>query len=209
MTKNILCFGDSNTFGINPATGKRFDESVRWPALLQVLLGPLFSIIEAGEPNRTLVNHAPFDGSHSGLRYLKPYLNTLTLDTIVVFLGTNDLKHRYDLTPEQITQGLSDLITCIHAFYQCDLTLNRPKIIIIGPLYVSPVGRYKRIYSGSQDKLLTLESLFSTLSENKKCDFLKLENTLSLSNLDGIHLDEAGHLQLSKLIGYIIKYYLK
>ena len=33
--KNILCFGDSNTYGYNPADGSRFPEDVRWTGLLQ------------------------------------------------------------------------------------------------------------------------------------------------------------------------------
>ena len=33
--KNILCFGDSNTYGYNPADGSRFPENVRWTGLLQ------------------------------------------------------------------------------------------------------------------------------------------------------------------------------
>lgn len=59
MIKNILCFGDSNTWGLNPVTGGRFDESIRWTSQLATKLGSGFNIIEAGQPNRTLVNHPP------------------------------------------------------------------------------------------------------------------------------------------------------
>lgn len=72
MTKNILCFGDSNTWGLNPITGKRFDENTRWTSLLAKNLGCDFTVIEAGQPNRTLVYNPPFDGVLSGVSYLKP-----------------------------------------------------------------------------------------------------------------------------------------
>ena len=37
--KTIVCFGDSNTHGYNNKNGKRFSEHVRWPMVLQELLG--------------------------------------------------------------------------------------------------------------------------------------------------------------------------
>ena len=39
--RRILCFGDSNTHGVNPV-GPRFGEAERWPTLLQSLLGERF-----------------------------------------------------------------------------------------------------------------------------------------------------------------------
>ncbi|MEI8640381.1 hypothetical protein P4S68_02110 [Pseudoalteromonas sp. Hal099] len=63
ITKNILCFGDSNTWGLNPETGKRYDEKTRWTTRLQQQLGSGFTVIESGQPNRTLVNNPPFTGS--------------------------------------------------------------------------------------------------------------------------------------------------
>ena len=42
--KRILCFGDSLTWGFNPATRTRFDEDSRWPCVMQqalAQLGPL------------------------------------------------------------------------------------------------------------------------------------------------------------------------
>lgn len=44
---NILCFGDSNTFGTNPKGG-RHSWNTRWPGRLQVLLGPEYYVIEEG-----------------------------------------------------------------------------------------------------------------------------------------------------------------
>lgn len=34
----VLCYGDSNTYGYNPANGMRYPESVRWTGRLQKLL---------------------------------------------------------------------------------------------------------------------------------------------------------------------------
>ena len=45
---NILCFGDSNTWGYKPDKTGRFDEKTRWTGLLQQKLGPEYHIIEEG-----------------------------------------------------------------------------------------------------------------------------------------------------------------
>lgn len=36
--KNILCFGDSNTWGYDPVTGSRYAYDVRWTGRLQQML---------------------------------------------------------------------------------------------------------------------------------------------------------------------------
>ena len=46
--KTIVCFGDSNTHGYNNKNGKRFSEHVRWPMVLQDLLGEEYLVREEG-----------------------------------------------------------------------------------------------------------------------------------------------------------------
>ena len=38
--KEILCFGDSNTYGLIPGTTSRFDRSTRWTGILESALFP-------------------------------------------------------------------------------------------------------------------------------------------------------------------------
>ena len=55
--KNILCYGDSNTFGFNTKDGSRYDENTRWTAVLQKNLGAEYNVINEGMPNRTGFDH--------------------------------------------------------------------------------------------------------------------------------------------------------
>ena len=41
----IICFGDSNTWGYNPETGERFDKDTRWTGILQTLLGEQYNVV--------------------------------------------------------------------------------------------------------------------------------------------------------------------
>lgn len=43
--KTILCYGDSITWGFNPADGSRFPFEQRWPGVLQATLGSGYRII--------------------------------------------------------------------------------------------------------------------------------------------------------------------
>ena len=51
--KNILCFGDSNTWGYEPLVARRYPADVRWPGVLQNSLGDGFRVIEEGLNGRT------------------------------------------------------------------------------------------------------------------------------------------------------------
>ena len=51
--KNILCYGDSNTWGYDAETALRFPPEVRWTGRLQALLGPEYRVLESGLNGRT------------------------------------------------------------------------------------------------------------------------------------------------------------
>ncbi len=44
----IVAFGDSNTWGYDPATGARFPRAQRWPSVLERELGTDFEVIAEG-----------------------------------------------------------------------------------------------------------------------------------------------------------------
>jgi len=51
----ILCFGDSNTWGYVAGTGSRFPRATRWPGVLARELGGDVTVIEEGQNGRTTV----------------------------------------------------------------------------------------------------------------------------------------------------------
>ena len=56
----IVCYGDSNTWGYNPAeNGSRYDDDIRWTQRLQNKLGNDFQVIEEGFSGRTTVFEDP------------------------------------------------------------------------------------------------------------------------------------------------------
>ena len=93
LLKNILCFGDSNTWGYAPVTGERYPGHVRWTGVLQSCLGDDYFVIEEGLNGRTTVHNEPLRPHRNGASLLPVLLESHSpLDLVIVMLGTNDLK---------------------------------------------------------------------------------------------------------------------
>lgn len=85
MMKNILCYGDSNTFGTDPVHGGRHPWDVRWTGVLGQLLGPGYNIIEEGCGGRTTVFDDELSYGRNGLKMLVPCIASHNpLDLIIL-----------------------------------------------------------------------------------------------------------------------------
>ena len=101
---NILCFGDSNTFGTNPAGG-RWPLEVRWTGVLQQLLGPGYRVIEEGCGGRTTIFEDELERDKNGRAQLRVALRShRPLDLVILMLGTNDMKHRFGMLPVDVAE---------------------------------------------------------------------------------------------------------
>ena len=98
--KNILCFGDSNTWGFVPGAFdpetlymKRYSILERWPGLLRDMMGADYHIIEEGLNGRTTNVEYPDLSGRSGISYILPCLYSHSpLDLVVLNIGINDIK---------------------------------------------------------------------------------------------------------------------
>jgi lysophospholipase L1-like esterase len=95
----VLCFGDSNTWGYNPADASRYSATERWAGVLRRELeggAKTFTIVEGGQNSRTSVFRDPVEGRHKCGK--DSILTTVEMaqpvDLVVIMLGTNDWKHR-------------------------------------------------------------------------------------------------------------------
>lgn len=94
---NILCFGDSNTYGYKPDGTGRFDTDTRWTSLLQKKLGADHRVIEEGLCGRTTVFQDDLREGRRGLDLIGVTLEMHNpIDLLIVMLGTNDCKTRYN-----------------------------------------------------------------------------------------------------------------
>jgi lysophospholipase L1-like esterase len=103
--RTVLCYGDSNTWGYDPASKHRFRDSVRWTGVLQHLLSNRCRVIEEGLNGRTTVWPDPIAEYRNGKQMLIPTLEThKPLELVILMLGVNDCKRKfaasaYDIAP--------------------------------------------------------------------------------------------------------------
>ena len=123
----ILCYGDSNTWGFDPAGPPnpqrhptRLPEHDRWTGRLQQALGHArFHVVDEALNARTTVFDDPTSpcfGQYdcSGRTYLMPCLHShKPIDLVVLALGTNDMKSYFNASPEAIAGGMAVLVNDI------------------------------------------------------------------------------------------------
>ena len=83
--KTVLCFGDTNTWGVNPVDESRLEFEKRWTGILTEELRGEARVIEEGQCGRTTVCDDPVDLYKNGLDYLMPCLDShRPIDVVVV-----------------------------------------------------------------------------------------------------------------------------
>lgn len=206
--KNVLCYGDSNTWGAVPVatwdTGGRFSFAQRWPGVLQSDLGSDWQVIEEGLPGRTTVVEDPIDGAHlSGLPYLKPcLLSHKPLDHVIIFLGTNDLKRRLNLIAEDVCAGIDRLLREVK--FTEALATDMSHVLVICPPPLKEVGLFEDMFAGARAKSLELASLMQDVARQHDASFLDSGSIISASDIDGIHYDADQHVLLGQAVAKII-----
>lgn len=205
---NILCFGDSNTWGTQPLKNDRYDNNQRWTGILQTLLTDKHTLIEEGQPHRTLVQNAPFDGDKSGIKYLKSLLTLHSPELVIILLGTNDLKHRYQLSSDNISQSLAVLIKQTLGF-SLPKTNRGTAVIIICPPAIFEVGDYAKMYQGGAEKSQQLAKLYQQCALELNCGFFDAGSIITSSVEDGIHWQVEQHQCLANALIPVIDTLIK
>jgi len=202
---NILCFGDSNTFGTvpmrDPEHDERYPASVRWPGVVAQTLGSRFHVIEEGLPGRTTVHDDAIEGaSRNGKTYLLPCLGShKPLDAIVLALGTNDLKTRFALTPEDVRRGLEALLDVI-VQSKCGREGSTPRIVLVAPAPIEEVGVLGEIFVGGAAKSLRLAEKYEAVARARGLEFVDAGSLSRVSPVDGVHLDAEQHARIGAAI---------
>lgn len=194
--KTIVCYGDSNTWGNIPGTFDRYPRSKRWPYILQNLLGENFEVVSEGLPARTFVVIEDEKPYHSGITQLKSILKThKPIDAIVVMLGTNELKDRFNLTSKDVTKHLEQTIKLIQEE-------NIKNILIICPPHVADIeeGILRSDFIKNKDEIKKYPELFDKIAKEYKCSFLNANDFITSSKIDGFHLDPKAHQKLAEVL---------
>ena len=202
--KTVLCYGDSNTYGTATVArpDRRYGPDERWTGVLAAALGPGWRVIEEGLGGRTTVSDDPIEGAErNGKTYLHPCLMShKPLDLVVIMLGTNDLKTRFNKTPWEIAAGVGVLVDIVKTA-AAGRNEGVPAILVVSPPPTSDsFVEYAEMFIGAPPKSHRLAAEYRRMAEERGVHFFDAGSVIKSDPADGIHFDPAAHAALGKAI---------
>ncbi len=212
--KNILCYGDSNSWGLIPGkfneTYKlqtRLPPALRWPRILQKLLGSDYYVIEENLNGRnTSFDEKPKTRpSRNGLATLPGILEMhYPLDLVIFMLGTNDTRidFNFNASVEDIVQGMQSLV---HYVKESHLGKNfqAPKVLLIAPAPLIPeaAGYSGNCFDASSiQKSKEIPAAYQQLAEKEQCAFIDAGTLVEVDPADGVHIKGESLSALAKAV---------
>ena len=164
---NVICFGNSNTYGYDPRGyfGGRYDADCRWVDILAAETG--WTISNMGQNGREIPSSAPSFPADT--------------DLLIVMLGTNDLLQ--GCIPEQAAERLARFLSGV--------SLDRSKILLVAPPpmalgeWVPSQQLIDASHSFAQSCQALAEGLGIRFADAGKWDISPA--------YDGVHFTEQGH----------------
>jgi lysophospholipase L1-like esterase len=198
--RTVLCYGDSNTWGYDPATRTRFPPHVRWTGVLAGRLAAEFRVVEEGLNGRTTRWDDPIEPGRNGLTSLRSCIEShQPLDLILVMLGTNDLKRRFNLSASDIAQSAAELAEMAWRFAQTP-DGSRAKVLLVAPPSVSTLTEFDQMFDGAREKSRQFSRYFQLAAGWRHLPFFDAGSVIVSSEKDGIHFDAEEHRKLGEAL---------
>lgn len=199
---NILCYGDSNTYGYTPDWKSRYPRDVRWPGALQALLGADFYVVEDGLIGRTTAFPDANRYGRSAMDFLPVAIESHSpLDYLVLMLGTNDCKTEKTRSSEDAAAGMDRLVLLTIGM----LPMYTKLVLVTPPPLRAPV--LERDPDFDAQSIAVSEGLAGQhrmIAQAYGCLYLNAGTVTCTSDEDGEHLDAQGHAALAKAVAELI-----
>ena len=191
----VLCFGDSLTFGFDPATGGRFPPDSRWPDVMAEMIDA--TVITEALPGRTTVFDSPYADTRSGRAMLPAVLEShAPVDLVIVMLGTNDLQGPLELSARHSASGLWTLVDIVHRSGAGPAAGAPQCLVVVPPPIVDPAGFMGVFFEGREQESRELAVQYRRICEQTGTPVFFAGDVVQPSPVDGIHLDPQGQRTL-------------
>jgi lysophospholipase L1-like esterase len=198
--RTVLCYGDSNTWGYDPATRTRYPPHVRWTGVLAARLGSEYRVVEEGLNGRTTRWDDPIEPHRNGMTYLRPCVEShRPLELVVIMLGTNDLKRRFDLSASDIAQSAAVVAETAQRFALTTEGRNA-KVLLVAPPAVTTLTEYDQMFAGGLEKSRQFSRYFRLAAGWQNIPFFDAGSVIVSSEKDGIHFDADEHRKLGEAL---------
>ena len=186
---NIICFGDSNTYGYDPRSffGGQYPPQRRWVDLLAQKLS--CNVVNAGENGREIPK------SKSELtRFDLMLTNQKSIDWLIIMLGGNDLLQGNSV--KAVVQRMENFLEYI--------TLDKRRILLIGP---PPMQLGEWVPTQALiDNSMSLTKEYKAISQRLGVRFADAGEWNIPLAFDGVHFTADGHIAFADgLANYLNK----
>lgn len=211
--RTLVCFGDSNTWGYDPASHgapfpSRHPLEIRWTGVLAHALGDGYRVIEEGQNGRMTVHQDPFNPARRGLDYLPACLEShKPIDLVIMMLGSNDLKTFLNLPPIEVANGAGVLARLILTSTAGPHN-HPPKLLLICPPAIGGGAHLPdlatRVFDGPA-RSRELPRHFEALAASLGCAYLNSQDHSEPSPIDGVHLEAPAHAKLGQAVAVSVR----
>lgn len=189
MSRRVLCYGDSNTYGYDPRSylGGRYPESIRWTGRLEEYG---WEVCNQGENGRSIPQRG---------RELDLALQTLCrteADILTIMLGSNDL---LQVPRPSAAECAGRMERFLSTLLQADGWSGSRKILLIAP----PPMALGSWVSDAETVAAScwLAGCYKEAARRLEIDFVDAGGWGIGLTFDGVHFSETGHLAFAKGIG--------
>lgn len=209
--KRILCYGDSNTWGVIPDAdptleSQRHGDHARWCGVLRDTLGEGYTVLEDGLNGRTTIYGDGEDAYKNGEPTLLPALQTgAPLDLVIIMLGTNDLRLDRGVTDDTLDVGIRRLISIVQAHPECGRDGAAPRILVISPIHIAvPTGR-QDFYEARGCEIgvrrsVATAAVYAHAAAETGCAFMDAADFAVASPIDALHMEAPSHRALGEAV---------
>ena len=192
----VLCYGDSNTWGYQPEKDGRYSWEQRYPGVLSKKLGTEYRVIENGLCGRTTCFDSKTEPYVNGVEEAKvcAMINE-PIDIAVIMLGTNDCKDEYCAKAQVIGEGIEKIAETFEK--------TGAKIIVAAPPILSNLEKspfYSEFGKGAEEKSKELAACYKRLASRHGWKFFFFFFVVGAGTFDKIHLDVEGHEKLAESV---------
>lgn len=198
--QQILVYADSLSWGIIPDSRRRLEFSRRWPGVLEgalLQMGHQVRVVENCLNGRRTVWEDPFKPGRNGSQGIGQVIEMHSpLRLVLLMLGSNDFQSVHSNTAWHSAQGIAVLVAAIRGA-PIEPGMPVPDIMIIAPpLTAGAKGGVAEKFAGAEARSAGLAREYEKIAADLGCMFFDANSVVSVSRIDGVHLDQPEHESL-------------
>jgi lysophospholipase L1-like esterase len=167
---------------------------------------PAWWVVEEGLNGRTTCLEDPVEGDRNGLRQLIPIVRShRPLDLVIFMLGTNDLKHRFNPTPYEVSHG-AQLVAKALLASETGPGGGAPGVLMVCPPPVVDAPAFRQILAGDAEAISRkLPPFYRACAAECGAAFFDAGSVVKSSPVDGIHWEAEEHRKFAGAMAETVK----